>query len=389
MHFLDYATIGVYLLAMIGIGVWASKKIHNTKDFAVGGKTIGPFVIICSSIATASGAGACMGQAGAAYTQGFSALWMVIAWAIGMAMLGVFSKRMYNTGANSISEIFSNIHGNAAGRMCAIFALIYCFSSLTSQMMGMGTVIELILGDGVGYELAVIIGATITILYTLQGGFFAVAYTDAAQAIILGVSMLIVLPWVLFTGVAETSLEVIESVLTPDTFDWMDGLSGTALAAVLVKYTFSACTGIPYIQRVLAARNAKEAVSNQFYAALGYGIFGAAVMIFAVYARVFFPTLDRPETIIVQTMISKFPVVLAGLGIAGLIAAVMSTVDSYLLVISQIFSHDICGWIMKDLTEEKEFKIQRITTVASGLITMTIALFMTSILTVFEFGATV
>ncbi|MFI3312963.1 MAG: sodium:solute symporter family protein [Eubacteriales bacterium] len=387
---LDYITIGLYLVAMIGIGIWASKRIHNSKDFSVGNKSIGPFVIICSSIATASGAGTCMGQAGSAYTNGFSALWLVIAWAFGMAMLGVFSKRMYNTGANSVPEIFEKIHNDTAGRVCAIFALVYCFATLTSQMIAMGTVIELMFGNSaVGYQLAVLIGGTITILYTLQGGFYAVAYTDMAQTIILGVCLLIVLPFIIMSGVAETSLEMIDSVMTAGTFDLMDGISLTALAVVICKYTFSACTGIPYIQRVLAARNAKEAVSNQFYAAAGYCIFGGIVMILAVYARVFFPTIDRPETIIVQVIVQKFPVILAGLGISGLIAGVMSTVDSYLLVISQMFSHNICGWFMKDMTDEKEFKIQRITTVVAGVVTMAIALFMTSILTVFEFGATI
>ncbi len=389
MGILDYITIAVYLLGMLGVGIWASRKVHNTKDFAVGGKTIGPFVIICSSVATASGASTCMGQAGIAYTDGFSALWLVIAWTIGMLFLAVFAKRMYATGANSISEIFFKIQGNAAGRMCAVFALLYCLGTLTAQMMGMGTVIELMLGDGVGYQLAVIIGGAITILYTLQGGFFAVAYTDAIQTSILGFSMLVVLPLVLFTGTAETVLAAAETVFTPGTFNLFHGVSFLSLAAVVCKYTFSACTGIPYIQRVLAARNSKEAVTNQLWAAFGFAVMGGLVMVFAVFARQLFPASDRPETVLVQIIVQHFPVFLAGLGIAGMCAAVMSTVDSYLLVISQIFSHDICGWFMKDLTEEKEFKIQKASTIVAGLFAMTVALYMTSILKVYELAASI
>ncbi len=331
-----------------------------------------------------------MGQAGSAYTNGFSALWLVIAWAFGMAMLGVFSKRMYNTGATSVPEIFENIHSEAAGRVCAIFALIYCFSTLTSQMIAMGTVIELMLGSSVvGYQLAVLVGGTITILYTLQGGFYAVAYTDMAQTIILGVCILVVLPIIVISGVAEASLEMMDVVMTAGTFDLMDGISVTALAVVVCKYTFSACTGIPYVQRVLASRNAKEAKSNMMWAALGYGFFATLVMVFAVFARMLLPNLARPETVIVEMIVNKFPVILSGLGIAGLVAAVMSSVDSLLLVFSQIFAHDICGWFLQDLTEEKEFKIQKITTVVAGVLAMTVALFFTSVLQMFELATSI
>ncbi len=389
MHVADYVVIAIYLFAMVGIGLWSSKKVHNNKDFAVGGKTIGPFVLICSSIATAAGAGACMGQAGSAYTSGFGTLWLAIAWAIGMFILALLSKRMYRTGANSISEVFQKIHGNAAGRMCAVFALLYLLGSLTTQMMGMGTVLELMLGDGVGYQLAVLIGGTITILYTLQGGFFAVAYTDAAQTIILGVSLLVVLPIVLFTGAADTALATMETVFTPGTFNLFHGVTFLGLATIICKYTFSACTGIPYVQRVLASRNVKEARSNMMWASLGYGLFGTLVMIFAVFARMLLPNMARPETVIVEMIVSKFPTLLAGLGIAGLVAAVMSSVDSLLLVVSQIFAHDICGWLLSDLTDEKEFKIQKITTVVAGILSMTVALFMTSILKMFELAASI
>ncbi len=390
MSAIDYGVIILYLLGMLAIGFWASKKVHTTDDFALGGRSIGPFFITCSCIATASGASTCLGQAGAAYTDGFSALWLVFAWSIGMLMLTLLAKRIYRTGAGSIPEVFRILHGNEAGRVCAVFAIIYCFSTLIAQMIGMGTVLYLMLGNTtITYELAIIIGGLVTIAYTLQGGFFAVAYTDTAQTIVLVISMIIVFPIVVLSGTAEVALETVEAVLTPGTFNLFYGVSFLSLAAIICKYTFAACTGIPYIQRVLASRNENEAQSSQVYATIGYTIFGSVVMVVAVYARLLYPNIEQPETISLQVIVSNFPVVLAGLGIAGLIAAVMSTIDSYLLVVSQIFSRDICGWLVKDMTPEKEFKIGRGMTVFAGLTTMLIALKVTSVLAMFELAATV
>ncbi len=390
MALLDYIVIALYLLAMIGIGVLSSKKIHDADDFALGGRSVHPFIIICSSIATAAGASACLGQAGTAYLNGLNTLWLAIAWGIGMLMLALIAKPIYRTGAASIPDVFHKLQGDTAGRICAIFAMIYCISTLTAQMMGMGTVILLMFGtETITYELAVIIGGLITILYTLQGGFFAVAYTDTAQTFILTLSMVIIFPIVTLNGMASASLDAIEAVYTTGSFNIFYGVSFLSLATVICKYTFSACTGIPYMQRVLASRNEKEAKNSMLIAALGYTIFGCVVMIFAVVARVLFPDLAQEETIVLRVITEHFPVVLAGLGIAGLVAAVMSSIDSYLLVISQIFSHDICGWFKKDIPQQTELKIERITTVVSGLIALFVALHLTSVLAMFEFGATI
>lgn len=387
---LDYIVIALYLLAMVFIGIYASKKIHGADDFALGGRSVHPFFIICSSIATASGAGACLGQAGTAYLNGFGTLWLAITWSIGMLMLALIAQRIYNTGGDSIPDVFRKLHGDTAGRFCAIFAVIYCISTLIAQMMGMGNVILLMVGtENLTYELAVILGGAITILYTLQGGFYAVAYTDTAQTIILVGSMLVIAPIVIFSGMASASVEMLETVFTAGSFDLFYGVTFLSLAAVICKYTFAACTGIPYMQRVLASRNAKEGQNSMIYAAIGYCIFSVVVMVLAVYARVYYPALEAEETIMLKIITEQFPVVLAGLGIAGLVAAVMSTIDSYLLVIGQIFARDICGWFMKDMSKETEFKIQRGTTVVAGVLALSIALHLTSVLTMFELGATI
>ena len=389
MTFLDYAILVLYLLGMLAIGYFASKKIHNAHDFSIGSKQIGPFVLICSSIATASGAGTCMGQAGKAYTEGFSAFWLVIAWTIGMFVLALMAKRIYNTNAESVSGIFEKFHNKTTGRVAGVYTMIYCFGTLISQTIGMGLVIDLILGDAITYQMAVLIGGGITIIYTLFGGFYAVTYTDTVQMIILGISVVIIFPLVVINGTADATLTAMENVFTAGTFDIMNNVSIWSLLAVIFTYTFSACTGIPYIQRVLAARNAKEAQSSMAISSIGYFVVGIVVMIFSIYAKLFFPSLSNSDTIVVQTMVHHFPTVLAGFGIAGLVAALMSTIDSYLLVVGQIFTQDICGWAMPNMSEKTELIICKYSTVLFGVISIISALFIQSILVVYEFGTVI
>ncbi len=391
MTAIDYSVMIIYLLAMIYIGFKTSKKVKSAMDFSLGGRSIPPIIIMSSSIATAAGAGTCLGQAGRAYGEGFSALWLVIAWVIGMFILSLMAKRIFNTGGESISGVFGALHGQNAARISSIFTLIYSIGMLVSQMIGIGTVLHLILQNiNLNYEICVMIGGIITILYTLQGGFYAVAYTDAAQTVILIISMVFVFPAVVISGGADVALNTVESFVFPEgTFSLFHGVTFVSLATIICKYTFSACTGIPYIQRILASRNAKEAAFSQRTASFGYLILAGVIMVFAVLARRLYPDLETPDTIVMRVIMDHFPTALAGLGIAGFFAAVMSSVDSYLLVVSQMFSHDICRWIKPDMSEKTEFKICRTSTAVFGLLALVAALNFTSILVVYEFGAAI
>ncbi len=390
MSVVDYGVIVLYLIGMVAIGMFASKKIHKSSDFSLGGRTLSPFVITCSAIATCAGAGTCMAYAGKAYNEGFSSMWIVITWVIGMLVLMLMAQRIYETGAESIPTVFGSVHGIYAERFAAIFASVYCMSMLVSQMIGIGTVLQLVLLDlNIDYQTAVLVGGAITILYTLQGGFFAVAYTDTIQMIILGVAMMVIFPFAVLTGAADASLELVETMITPGTFSMWEGVSAISLLAIVCKYTFSACTGIPYIQRILASRNAKEARNSQGMAAIGYLVLACSVMMVAVFTRLLYPEIENPDTVVLYVIMDRFPTVLAGLGIAGLVAAVMSSVDSYLLVISQMFCKTIIPWAKPDVTEEQEFKLHRIVTFVFGVGTIVIALGFNSIQTVFEYGASV
>ncbi len=392
MRTLDLVVIAIYLSAVLVIGYLASKKIKTIGDYAFGGKTIPPLIIVASSVATAAGAGTSLGNAGRAYTDGFAALWLVVAWAFGMFCLAMMSDKIYKTDATSISGVFEHIHGKTVGRVSSIYTVIYSFGMLIIQMVGMGTVLKLILGNAynVSYEMAVIVGGAIVILYTLQGGFIAVAYTDTLQMIILSVSMVIIFPLVTFVSIssggsiAQRSLDL---VFNPPTFNLINNLGVAGLIAIIFKYTFSACTGIPYIQRIFASKNAQQAKQSQIRASFGYLILGCVIIITAVFARLMYPQIDNPDTIVVRTILEKFPVILAGLGIAALISAVMSSVDSYLLVSSQMFTEDIIGWVVKDMKERQSFIICKVMTVIFGIIALLAALKFTQILVIYEFGA--
>jgi len=384
---IDFFVFGLYLCLMIFIGYKSSKKIKNIEDFALGGKTIKPLIIVASSIATAAGAGTCLGQAGKAYTDGLSALWLVIAWFIGMLCLSLMAKKIYDTDAKSLSDIFDKLHGKSVSRLCSIYTMMYSLGMLIVQMIGMGTVLSLVLKNfGISYEIGVLIGGIITIVYTLQGGFFAVAYTDAAQMIVLAFSMIIVFPIIIATGIAEESLNVVFKV---GTFNIFNNITFLGLIAVIFKYTFSACTGIPYIQRILASRNHKEAYKSQMFASFGYLILGSVIMIMAIFARLIYPSMANPDIVVVRTILEQFPNILAGLGIAALVAAVMSSVDSYLLVASQIFTQEICTWIFKDVSLKRELQICKLATVVFGALALLTALKFTQILVIYEFAATI
>ena len=155
---LDLGIIGLYLVGMLLVGVWFVKRIRNTDDFYVAGRTLGPVVLMATVCATIIGGSAMMGRAAVAYQEGFKAVATAVPYLIGMFIFAGYSGRIQRVGEKysieSIPELFAYRFGKAAKCVLAVMVVFAMVGTVAAQVTATATIIKLLGGQvGISYEM--------------------------------------------------------------------------------------------------------------------------------------------------------------------------------------------------------------------------------------------
>ena len=174
------AVIIVYMLCMLGIGLWCSRRITSDEDYLMGGFKFGKLPMTGTYLATFFSALSFLGGVGLIYRTGIGGSWMPMAWALGSAFGPIIAVRFRRVRVISPSEFFYKRFNSRAlqviGALATIIALLF---NMVVQITAMGLVWNLATGRSMKEGL--IIGVVVTILYTFFGGFYAVVWTDVVQ----------------------------------------------------------------------------------------------------------------------------------------------------------------------------------------------------------------
>ncbi|MFQ6606514.1 MAG: sodium:solute symporter [Fidelibacterota bacterium] len=191
--------ISAYLVLLIGVGVYKSRKVKTQSDFSVAGRRLTPWVLVGTMLATWIGTGSILGNAGKAYETGMAALILPVGGVLGIALLTMIAGKVRSYETYTVPEIIGDRYGQVARLLCTI-ALVMAYLVIVSyQYNAGGAVIYTILTDDSGQSLvdlqtATIIAALFIVAYTMLAGLVSVAYTDVANGIIMVVAFLIALP---------------------------------------------------------------------------------------------------------------------------------------------------------------------------------------------------
>ncbi|QQM68217.1 sodium/proline symporter PutP [Actinomyces weissii] len=348
----------VYFAAMVAIGWWAYGRNESLDDYMLAGRGLGPFVTALSAGASDMSGWLLMGLPGALYVSGLVEGWIAVGLTVGALlnwMLVAPRLRTYTeVAANSItipSFLDNRLHDSrhllrwASGVIILVFFTFY----VSSGMVSGGTFFES--SFGLDYRLGLVLVAAITVLYTLVGGFLAVSYTDLVQGLMM-VAALVAVP---VTGVIHLGGlgATVDAVTAVDPAYWEVVGPTTSAIGILSSLAWGlGYFGQPHIiVRFMALRSPKEAVSG---AAIGiswmlFAVLGAAataVVGVAVYQQDK-GRLDNPETVFIELGKMLFHPLVAGLMLAAILAAIMSTVASQLLVTSSALIEDLYQQVLK------------------------------------------
>lgn len=391
--------IVVYLAMMLYIGFIMSNKNKNTDDFYLGGRKLGPLVTAMSAEASDMSSWLLMGLPGVAYLTGIAdATWTAIGLAIGTYLnwlLVARRIRVYTHTTNSITipDFFADRYGDKKhilSSVAAVIIIIFFIPYTASGFAACGKLFNQLFG--VNYMFAMIVSAAIIVGYCALGGFLAASTTDLIQSIVMTIAIVVVVIYathmaggidaVLTNARALPGYLSLTSVYDPE--------SGSASAyGALTSFSMLAWGlgyfGMPHVLlRFMATEDDKKIKTSRRIATV-WVVISMAVAVFIGIAGLgmtkagALPVLADPERIIITVaqLISSHGVlaaVIAGVIMAGILAATMSTADSQLLAASSSFSQNLLQDLFGiKLTQKQSILAARLTVVVIAIIAVFLA----------------
>ena len=386
--------IAVYLIAMLGVGVWFAKKNNSVDDFYLGGRKLGPFVTAMSAEASDMSSWLLMGLPGVAYLSGLAeASWTAIGLAVGTYLNWLIVARRIRRYSNhldaiTVPQFFSKRWGddrNLLSAIAAVVIIIFFIPYLASGFSACGKLFASLFGTS--YMTAMLISAAVIVIYTVMGGFLAASFTDLIQSIIMTVALIVVLSFgVAQAGGLDAVMDNAQSLagylsLTQTHDAVTGGASSYSLLTICSLLAWGlGYFGMPHILlRFMAIEEEKKLALSRRVATVWVVIsMGVAIFIGVVGNGMTkagaMEQLADSETIIVQiaSLISHYGVfaaLIAGVILAGILAATMSTADSQMLAASSSVSQNrLVEFFHLKITGRKSVVVARSTMVVIALV---------------------
>lgn len=396
INFCIIATIVVYLLAMLAIGFVFSKNNSDSKDFYLGGRKMGPIVTAMSAEASDMSSWLLMGLPGLAYLTGVAnPAWTAIGLGIGTWfnwLIVARRLRRYSANINAITvpEFYSKRYhdnSNVLNAIAALVIIVFFIPYTASGFAACGKLFNSLFG--VDYMVAMLISAAVIVGYTIMGGFKAVSTTDLIQSIVMTIALVVVVTFgISKAGGVEAVIDNAKSLpgyLSMKASYDVGTNSSTPYSFLTIVSTIAwgiGYFGMPHILlRFMAIKDEKKLVLSRriatiwVFIAMGITIFiGMLGLGMTKAGELGFLSGSSSETIIVEIagLISRHGVlaaIVAGLILAGILAATMSTADSQMLAAASSVSQNIVQDFFKvKISEKKSLLVARLTIVVISLI---------------------
>ncbi len=362
-----------YLLVQFGIGAWASRRIRTEADYLIAGRRLGYWLMTFSIFATWFGAETVIGSAGVVYTEGVSiASAEPFGYGLCLILMGLlFAVPLWKRKLTTLADLFRDRFSTDVERIAAVILIPGSILWAAAQIRAFGQVVSSASGT-LDVDLAIALAAGITILYTAFGGLLADAVTDLVQGVMLMVGIAIVFVAVI---VQLGGISAMTDVLSDPTRVHLRP-SGSWLA-VAEAWAIPVCGSLvttEIVGRIVGARSAAVARTSSLMAGGMYIVIGAMpVMLGLVGARVITGLAD-PEQLLPALAQQMLPGVLYAVFAGGLISAILSTVDSTLLVSSGILSHNLLIPWLGVTDEAVKVRMARLGVMAFGVIAYVLAI---------------
>ncbi|TGB02407.1 sodium/pantothenate symporter [Halobacillus salinus] len=344
----------IFLIIIFIIGFWSSRSLNQVpedsflQEYFLGGRKLGGFILAMTMIATYGSASSFIGGPGVAYTEGLG--WVLLSMSqvvTGYFVLMILGKkfaimaRKYKA-VTLIDFLKGRYESKAVVLLAAFSIIIFLFSAMAAQWVGGARLIESL--TGLNYTTALFIFAVSVLVYVIVGGFRAVALTDTVQGVIMLVGTLLLL---IATIIAGGGVQTIMSDLVAENPNLVTpyGAEGNLTPAYVSSFWILvgvAVVGLPQVTvRAMSYRSSKAMHRALIIGTIVVGFIMLNMHLIGVFARPILPGIEVGDKVMPMIAQEVLPPWLAGFVLAAPMAAIMSTVDSLLLLVSSAVVKDV------------------------------------------------
>jgi SSS family transporter len=363
----------LYVLTVFGVGIWGYLHTSTEEDFLAAGRTIGPWVGGAVLAATQISAGTFVGTLGRHYLTGVAWIWVWFGiWAGWLTSALIVAPKLRRFGALTVADYVGKRFNSEGARTLAAVLIILTYTIyLTAQFQASGEISMAIFGIKPIYAMLALIVSTA--FYTLLGGVRSSSYVDFLQTVLMILGMVLGIPIVLghVGGVAPLGRYL--ASLNPDITGWW--FSWRELAAFSIAFGFTLAAAPYEMTRYYSMRDVRT-VRYAIGISMGIqAVIGCSVMVLGLGMRGLFPVLPSPDqasSILASSLMSP----LAGsLFLVGMVSAIMSTVNSVLIVTAGAFAHDLYARLINPhASQARLLLVNRIGIVVLGVVPVYFAL---------------
>ncbi|MCI8510592.1 MAG: sodium:solute symporter family protein [Lachnospiraceae bacterium] len=382
MGIIDYGIIVLYLIGVVAVGLMCKSKTATSSDFMIAGRKMGLSIFIGTYMATAIGGGVLNGWVGTVYDSGMALLPSIMAMYVATILIGCFlAEKLRNFGGFTAPDVLGKVYGKPSQAYGGLLSFLYLMGTGPAmQTVTFGTVIQVV--TGIPFIYGAVISMVVILLFTYFSGFWGVAVTDYIQFIIMGFGVAMT-AFVVFTRVG--GWEGITASVPQDHLQMSTDIT------TMIRLVFTTCLttfidGNRY-QRFYACKDAKTAKKGTLLTIIPMHTFFMMILLMGTCSYVLLPGI-KPDSVFSSLLLTCLPVGLKGIVFASLLAAILSTSDSYLLVASTNFSNDIYKNIIKpDAADQEILRVTKLTTLVLGVGGLIMAVWMQSIMSIWSLAS--
>ena len=373
----------LYLLLSVGIGLAAARRVHNTKDFALAGRSLPLPVVIATVFATWFGAEAVLGISATFVKEGLRG---VVADPFGSSLCLIlaglfFAPRFYRMNLLTVGDFYRQKYNRTVEVLCALCIVASYFGWVAAQFKVLGLVLNVVTEGAVSQPVGMVIGALIVLTYTTFGGMFSVAILDFVQISVIMGGLLYITSVV--SGLAGGVEAVISHAAQAGKLEFFPSATAAAWIPFIGAWITMMLGSIPQqdvFQRITSAKDERTAVRGSVLGGVLYFCFCFVPMFLAYAATLVDPAtfnnlLTEDSQLVLPTLILRHTPVFAQIVFFGaVLSAVMSCASATLLAPSVMLSENVIKGLLPQLNDWELLRVMRLVVVAFAALVLIIAL---------------
>ena len=358
----DVGIVIVYILVLVGMGLFGGRKVKGADDFAAADKKYGAPVIFASLAASYVGGGFSVGNAAAAFENGIGMTAALLGFGVVTVLVGKYiapGVRRF-AGVSSTGGIAAAAYGKGAGVLTGLCGFLCCAGVVGAQMEGMGVTLHTLLG--VSPTVGVLIGCGVVLLYSTIGGMGAVIAADMVQFFLLALGM----PLLLFAALSRAGgVGAVLAATPPSFFNPLNGRSGAAFLSLLLTMALGEALVPPYTQRLLIGKDLRAASRGTVAAGLFAVPFFIITGLIGLTARALAVT-DNAADAMPRLILTVLPVGVRGLVMAAMVSILLSAADGFLNGAAVSLVQDVIAPLCPTLSDKRRLCLLRVVNFLTG-----------------------